>query len=231
LIQEKQSHLVQLWPVTLLVRKLQDHESVNLQLLELFRDYQSSHPGKSGSSYVSPDNFSADIESPVLDTLKTFIMDNVYDISRDLNKDYWKQFKLQEMDIDVTGMWFQVSNDGSFHETHTHGNCSWSGVYYVQVGDVSKSSEDTLPNGMLNGVTRFYGPHIDYTAAGHGDWGNYYLHDHTFTSYPQEGTLVIFPSYLKHMAFPYRGDKDRVIVSFHAQVNSKTKIEYSYSFN
>ena len=83
---------------------------------------------------------------------------------------------------------------------------------------------------MLNGVTRFYGPNMEYGAAGHGDWGNYYLHDHALTRYPEDGALVIFPSHLKHMVFPYKGEQDRVIVSFHAQVNSKTQIEYKYSF-
>ena len=34
----------------------------------------------------------------------------------------------------------------------------------------------------------------------------------------EKGKLVIFPAHLKHMVFPYNGDDDRIIVSFHAQV-------------
>jgi hypothetical protein len=26
-------------------------------------------------------------------------------------------------------MWFQFCNHGAFHDVHTHGNCSWSGMH------------------------------------------------------------------------------------------------------
>ena len=59
----------------------------------------------------------------------------------------------------------------------------------------------------------------------------HYLQDYNWTSYPRDGNLIIFPSYLKHMAFPYNGEKDRIIVSFHAQVNSDSEVKYNYGFN
>ncbi|MEM6905676.1 MAG: putative 2OG-Fe(II) oxygenase [Pseudomonadota bacterium] len=37
---------------------------------------------------------------------------------------------------------------------------------------------------------------------------------------PINGRLVLFPSFLLHSALPYRGDTDRIIVSF----NSRTRI-------
>lgn len=44
--------------------------------------------------------------------------------------------------------------------------------------------------------------------------------------------LCIFPSHIKRMPFPYSGDKDRVIVPFHAQVfNSSGSMSYDYGFN
>ena len=33
-----------------------------------------------------------------------------------------------------------------------------------------------------------------------------------------EGKLFMFPSYVKHLAVPYRGKKDRIIVSFNSHV-------------
>lgn len=225
-----ESPLIHLWPTTLLVSHLPQQAEVNPRLKQLFADYRTAHPGPAKTSYVSPDNFAQGLEHPDIDTLKKFIMDQVYIIAKELNQVYWRQFKLQDITVDITGMWFQISNDHSFHETHVHGNCSWSGVYYVQAGETSQSKEDTRPNGMPNGITRFYGPQMEYSAGGHGDWGNYYLQHNTHTSYPQDGMLIIFPSYLKHMALPYIGQTDRIIVSFHAQVNSPTQIEYRYSF-
>ncbi len=218
-------------PVTLLKAKLPKHQQVNRQLLELFQRYRDQHPQRAIGSYVSPDNFSKDLDHPALNTLREFIASNVFKVARHLNQDIWKRHGLSDVRVDLTGLWFQISNDSAFHETHVHGNCSWSGVYYVQSGNASRNEKDRLENGMLNGVTRFYGTDLEHSAGGHGDWGNVYLHDYHATSYPRDGILVVFPSHLKHMAFPYRGDMDRVIVSFHAQVNGTKDIKYDYGFD
>lgn len=224
------SDFVALWPVTFLKKKADNAEQLNRQLIGIFGEYRQAHP-RPGAGYISPDDFARDLPHPAIDALKTFITDSVYEISLKLNRQYWENAKLQSLDVDLTGLWFQITNDYMFHETHVHGNCSWSGVYYVQSGNASKHAQDTLDNGMLNGVTRFFGPEMEYSAGGHGDWGNYYLHHNTFTSYPEDGTLLIFPSHIKHTALPYAGEQDRIIVSFHAQVNSKTAVKYDYGFS
>ena len=226
-----QNSFIELWPVTILKSRLENYQAVNTELIRLFRQYQKDNSTGPDSGFISPDNFANDIDNRALNILKSFITDGVYEISRNLNEKHWKHFALKSLRVDVTGMWFQISNGFTFHETHVHGNCSWSGVYYVQAGSASKSNDDRMPNRMLNGVTRFYGPHLEESAAGHGDWGNHYLQDYNWTSYPKDGNLIIFPSYLKHMAFPYNGEKDRIIVSFHAQVNSDSEVKYNYGFN
>lgn len=219
----------QLWPVSILNQRLENHKAVNEALIRFFRAYQKQHPGEQSSVYSSPDNFAEGVKNPAIDQLTKFIMDNVFVISRELNRNYWSES--QSINIDLTGMWFQISNDFGFHETHIHGNCSWSGVYYVQSGSSSKGPKDVHKNGMPNGITRFYGPNIDFGAGGHGDLGNYYLMDDSYDSYPEDGKLVIFPSHIKHMVFPYQGEEDRIIVSFHAQVNSDQVLRYKYGFS
>ncbi len=227
----KRDGLFQMAPVTLLKARMPEHKKINPQLLSLFHQYRDQNPQKTIGSYVSPDNFAKDLDHPALNALREFIARNVFKIARHLNQGVWKRFGVENVRIDLTGLWFQICNESVFHETHVHGNCSWSGVYYVQSGNASRDDKDRLENGMLNGVTRFYGPDLEHSAGGHGDWGNVYLHDYQATSYPNDGTLVVFPSHLKHMAFPYRGEIDRVIVSFHAQVNGTKDIEYNYGFD
>jgi hypothetical protein len=39
---------------------------------------------------------------------------------------------------------------------------------------------------------------------------------------PEEGMLVIFPSYLPHKAMAYEGDKDRIIISFNVQISARS---------
>lgn len=222
-----QSPIQKLWPVTILSRRFGKYQQVNPALLKHFAEYREANPGDGSVVYASPDNFAAESDNPAIVALQKFIMDNVFEVAAEVNGAYWS--KQQSLDVHITGMWFQISNGYGFHETHVHGNCSWSGVYYVQSGNSSKGPSDTGANGQPNGITRFYGPHTEYQAGGHGDLGNFYLQDHTWDSYPEDGKLVIFPSHLKHMVFPYNGEQDRVIVSFHAQVNGDKDLRYSYS--
>ena len=223
----KNPNIQQLWPIAILTKKFGKYQKVNPELIQHFRAYQQAHPGKGGPVYASPDNFAVNTENQALIALQKFIMDNVFEIAADTNGRYWK--KNQELNVLVTGLWFQISNQYGFHETHVHGNCSWSGVYYVQSGQSSKSRQDIGDNGQLNGITRFYGPNTEYQAGGFGELGNFYLQDNTYDSYPEDGKLVIFPSHLKHMVFPYNGEDDRIIVSFHAQIEGDSELRYDYS--
>lgn len=220
-------NITELWPVHILTRKFGKYQQVNPELVRYFDAYRRENPGRPGPVYVSPDNFSAGSDLKAVLALQQFIMDGVFEIASAVNAPYWN--RNQALNVHMTGMWFQISNRYGFHETHVHGNCSWSGVYYVQAGECSKGPKDLGENGQPNGITRFYGPHMEYQAGGHGDLGNYYLQHHTWDSYPEDGKLVIFPSHIKHMVFPYNGSTDRIIVSFHAQVNGDDGLRYDYT--
>jgi hypothetical protein len=147
-----------------------------------------------------------------------------------MNGEAWQHSRSKKMNMEIIGAWFQIQNGQGFHETHTHGNCCWSGVYYVQVDeDEKRKSHATL--GELNGITRFYGHHADVIGGAYMDSGNLYLQSTAFDSRPEEGVLCVFPSHLKHMAMPYEGEKDRIIVSFNAQVHGDQGDEvFNYSF-
>ncbi len=226
---KKSSNVAWHWPIPVLTRKFGQYQGVNAELLELFYDYRRRNPRNAGSVYSSPDNLHQEIRHPAVEKLARFITEGVFEVAAEANRDYWRQ--ASNINVQLTGIWFQITNDHGFHETHIHGNCSWSGVYYVQAGDSSRGPDDLGANGMPNGITRFYGPNMEFTAGGHGDLGNLYLQDHTRDSYPQDGNLVVFPSHLKHMVFPYAGEKDRVIVSFHAQVLGDQELRYDYGFS
>jgi len=218
-----------LWPVTVLTKRFSHYQQVNPALLELFYEHRDREQRSPKQAYASRDDLLE--QYPVnadLRDLVTFIRDGIFEVASEVNAPYWD--KRAQVDVKLTGLWFQISNGYSFHETHVHGNCSWSGVYYVQAGS-STPSADALKEGQTpNGITRFYGPHMEYMAGGHGDYGNFYVQDSSWDSYPQDGKLCIFPSYLKHMVYPYNGEQDRVIVSFHAQVNVAGGMQYNYSF-
>lgn len=123
-----------------------------------------------------------------------------------------------QLEVNFNQSWFHITNDGGFHDAHTHGACSWCGIYYLDAGEAAEVPEDGA-NVAGNGVNRFYSP------MGWGgmvrDYGNAYLGRGYLDVQPMAGRMVIFPSYLLHSALPYRGNKDRIIVSF----NSVTRLK------
>ena len=219
-----------LWPVFILSKRYAHYQKINPKLLELFYAHRDKEQRSPSTAYASRDDLLEQYpEHTELGELASFISNGIFEVAKEANTGLWQEN--DRVKINLTGLWFQISNGFSFHETHVHGNCSWSGVYYVQAGESSSSPESDRGK-QPNGITRFYGPHMENMAGGHGDYGNYYLQDSSWDSYPQDGKLCIFPSYLKHMAFPYDGADDRVIVSFHAQLfNSDGGMAYSYSMN
>jgi uncharacterized protein (TIGR02466 family) len=112
--------------------------------------------------------------------------------------------------------WVHITNDGGFHDSHQHHQCSWCGIYYVQAGDVEPP---TTNSPARNGINRFYSP-IGVGGA-YQDDGNVYLRNSNFDVTPEDGLLVLFPSYLLHSALPYRGRQDRIVIAFNAQLRRR----------
>jgi len=228
--QDNNPNIVKLWPTTMLVKRFPHYQKVNPALLELFYEHRDREQSKPQQAYASKDDLLQQYPmSQPLGELAEFISKGILEVAREANQGLWREG--EKVSITLTGLWFQISNGFSFHEMHVHGNCSWSGVYYVRAGDCSSSAESHAGK-QPNGITRFYGPHVEHMAGGFGDYGNFYLHDNNWDSYPEDGKLCVFPSHIKHMPFPYNGDEDRVIVSFHAQLFNKSgTMDYDYSFN
>lgn len=230
---KKNPNLHLLWPTPILVKKFGQHQKVNKELMTLFsahREKAEKDKQAKQAMFVSEDNiFALYKDQAAMQKLVKFIMDGVFEIASEVNGAYWKD--VSNVDIQITGLWFQITNEHKFQETHVHGNCSWSGVYYVDAANADRSAAEVKKGDLPNGVTRFYGPNMEASAGGHGEFGNVYLQDTHFDSYPEDGKLVVFPPHLKHMPFPYAGERDRVIVSFHAQIHNPNGFKYDYSFS
>lgn len=111
----------------------------------------------------------------------------------------------------IVDSWFHITNDGGYHDAHFHAHCSWCGIYYLQAGDCSAAPDQ----GAGNGVNRFYSP-LTFAGA-FSDYGNHYLSSNRIDIVPEDGVLILFPAYLLHSALPYRGQKDRIVISFNSQ--------------
>lgn len=107
-------------------------------------------------------------------------------------------------DLHVNG-WANVSRDRSYNRIHAHSECTWSGVYYVSVGEPD-------PNVLDNGSIEF----LDLQMAVHG--GHAQLPGRPFGGQlrvpPEPGLMVMFPSWLPHWVHPFQGSGVRISIAF-----------------
>lgn len=209
-----------LWPVPMATHRFSEAAEVNEVLARVFTVMRATDPDcKPGSSfYASSDDLLQRVDLPEFAALIRFIAQGLQSTVKQANSGVWPQGR-HGLQLELTGVWFQIQNGDAFHDIHTHGNCSWSGVYYVQI-DSQQARAKHAELGALNGATRFYSPMFALLGGAHMDMGNSWLQQATLDVVPQEGDLVLFPAFLAHKAMPYRGEKDRIIVSFNAQIHA-----------
>jgi uncharacterized protein (TIGR02466 family) len=214
--------LLQYWHTPIGVHHFSNAQVVNEVLVRVFESMRATDVRLAGTPpkpfYASRDDLLGRIRLSEWDALVAFIVDSVRQTVVLANQGAWPEAK-PGLHIALRGVWFQTSNRGSHHDVHTHGNCSWSGVYCVQV-DPPQPRESHEVFGLLNGVTRFYGPYAHNLAGGAMDFGNAYLQNAHLDVEPVPGQLVVFPSWLPHQALPYEGERDRIIVSFNVSVHA-----------
>jgi hypothetical protein len=207
------------WPVPMGVHRFARAAEVNPVLSRVFHVMRlTDAAAEDGSFYASADDLLTRVDIPEFRELLQFIAASLQATAQQANAGVWPEGR-HGLQLELTGVWFQIQNGASFHDIHTHGNCSWSGVYYVQVDPPEKRMAHPQ-FGVLNGATRFYSPLFPLLGGAHMDMVNAWLQRATLDVAPREGELVLFPAFLPHKAMPYVGERDRIIVSFNAQIHS-----------
>jgi uncharacterized protein (TIGR02466 family) len=209
----------QFWPTTFFSRMWPDHPAEAPGLIAYCYELRARGVGRIDSGVAPGAKSSAGLyesgfdlfagDHPGLNRLKAFIGETVQMAAARANG---SQVDPRRLRVAVVDSWFHITNGGGFHDAHYHGGCSWCGIYYLRVGDSGRR----IDGGAPNGGNRFYSPLR--AGGGYKDYGNRYL-DFNYMDPPlRDGLLLLFPSYLMHSGLPYRGEVDRVIISFNSQV-------------
>ena len=160
------------------------------------------------------------IESKIAFGLKTNLIESKFDFFNhdvDIVKStaYWigdclkktiNTIQMETIDyrINFNESWYQITKTNGMHEPHIHPGCSWCGIYYIQSGNND------------SGYTVFENP-IKSTYIDHG---NLFLNNMNIVRIkPEDGMLVVFPSYLNHYQALYKGVEDRIVVAFNSTIN------------
>ncbi len=117
-----------------------------------------------------------------------------------------KGVDLQKMRLECDG-WVNVNPDGGYNVPHDHPGAFWSAAYYVYVPPAEK--------GSVEGSIEFIDPRS--APPGQGLVKSPYMRG-LYTMRPKAGTLVVFPSTLKHWVHPNGSTEERVTIAINAKV-------------
>lgn len=207
---------IPLWGSELFIATLAEHALIARHLIShIHRDHarQTLAVASEVAAGAKQNLFESELdfldgEDPDVQVLNQSLSSLVLDIATDVNEGHWPEGASAEATI--TESWYHLTQTGGYHDAHSHPNCSWCGIYYLEVGDADFDRR--------SGVNRFYDPRVN--ADQFLDAGSLYLNGQgIYDIQPVAGQVVIFPSYLKHSALPYFGSKDRVVVAFNARVD------------
>ncbi len=206
------------WPTTIFSRRYRDHERDAAGIIQHLYDIKAGET-KNIASDIAPSMKSKDglfeskfdlFEKTTHEGLRRLIAFIESSVKRAVWHVNGREVDPNRIKVTFSDSWFHITNNSGFHDAHYHGGCSWCGVYYLQISDVPENPRDHAPNG----VNRFYTPRP--FGGNHSDYGNHYLGQGHLDVPPLPGTLVLFPAYLLHSGLPYKGAKDRVILSFNS---------------
>lgn len=112
--------------------------------------------------------------------------------------------------FEITGCWANISAKGAAHGIHSHPNNFLSGVYYVQ----TQAGADTINFHDPRIQTGIIRPSVTELTAENSD---------QVVVRVNNGTLLIFPSYLQHSVTSNRSEQERISISFNVMFSSFTE--------
>ena len=203
-MQEK-NEILKYWPTFVGEFYNPDHDQIKKKLLVYFEDYKK----KQATSRRGNENFNLyesryDLHKDNNEDLQKvfhFISKGVFSVFQQASKGYIVERGIgKKYRVIIKDCWFITYENGGFVAPHTHDNCSWSCVYYVQ------SEKDS---NKKNGATYLQNPNARLKS----DIGSE-SYQHSLQNFePIEGKLVVWPSYIIHGSYPHIGKKKKAIMS------------------
>ena len=110
-------------------------------------------------------------------------------------------WKMESNEVRYTGMWTIINKKGASNDIHTHPNNFLSGAYYVKAPANCGNIVFHDPRPV---------PRFRYAITNKPNLFN----SSEYSITPQDGLLVLFPSYLEHSVWANESDEERIVISF-----------------
>lgn len=200
---------IQAWSVPMFLFTWDRHSEYQNDLTKVCYQHQAQARTSGVATTVKSELYESDFDfltdsDPAIQAFLEWARSSVFQAAKTSNQDRWSAGA--RIGIDIHESWCHITKPGGYHDMHIHPNSSWSAIYYVNIGDsdVTKRS----------GVNRFYSPwNVAYT-----DIGSRYISEASSIDIPpQDGSMVVFPSWLPHAATPYLGTAPRIVLAFNCR--------------
>jgi len=180
---------------------LPNFEEINIKMYSYIENLRLNNPeGKIKSNLIGwhSQNFNMKDENCIffLNNISPLINEALIDMGWDLEKNKLK----------VSGMWSIINPTNASNARHIHSNNFISAAYYVKA---PKNCGDIV----------FYDPRSANVIQSPVIKTNNELNATVFNVTPQEGLLVLFPSYLHHSVNMNRANEDRIVISFNINLS------------
>ena len=197
-----QRNVYELFPDPIFHYKLENYKQINKELLNYILELQKKDKKGNNRSnrggWHSP-NFDLVNPGPPINFINSF-------------KDFLKHIIEDEIGWEyipnkqrVVAMWAIINKKNSYNVKHNHQNCYLSSAYYIKKPE--NSGDITFYDPKESKTYRFpeVEKHTNYSAE-------------SVTIKPEEGDLLIFPSYLYHDVGVNLSDEERIVVSFNFDI-------------
>ena len=104
----------------------------------------------------------------------------------------------------VTSIWTIRQFQGDYQEMHSHPGGNISGNIYISAPELAENSHPSDSQ-------------ILFRLPQTRDVSKFVMND-TWKYTPTPGTVIVFPSYLPHTVYPWRGDNHRTVMAFDAKI-------------
>ena len=180
--------------------KIEHFEKINEELINYILNLQKNDPkGVTKSNFNGWHSKDFNLKDSAPQSFTRTISININKAINDMGWDLKKQ------SVKIPSMWAIINEKKAFNQRHHHGNSDLSAAYYVSApidcGDIL--FYDPRPAPVFKHPTS-KSPNI--------------LNASVNSIKPENGMLVLFPSYLEHSVNPNNSSKKRIVISFNVSL-------------
>ena len=194
--------IYKLFPSPVFQFKVQNYENLNKQLTQYIYDLHKNdkegiqrsnvHGWHSKNFKIEKDNIPYNFVKSIHAYVKEVIVDGFG----------WKYVPEK---VGVSEIWAIINKKGTFNSSHNHPGSYLSAAYYVKAPNNCGNIHFYDPNE----IKKFNSPSTEKLTE---------LSTSGFSIKPEEGHLLIFPSYLYHDVGKSLSDEDRIVISFNVSI-------------